>query len=176
MDHVFAYGSLAADAHPAEQAVLLPGHRRRWGVAMDNAAVVPGYKCYVDPDGARPPLHVAFLDVAPGDGAVNGVLRPVDAAELAALDARERNYVRVDAGDRFSHVPGRVWMYVGSPAGRARLAAGLRHGTAVVATSYLDAVLRGFARLGAAELARFHASSDLDGLPIAPLLRVDVVA
>jgi len=35
-------------------------------------------------------------------------------------------------------------------------------------------VLAGFAALGAGELARFHASSDLDDLPLADLERVDL--
>lgn len=176
MDHVFGYGSLAHSARGAGLATL-HGHRRRWGVAMDNRAAIPGYKRYADADGSHPPVHVAFLDLTPGDGAVNGLCRRVSPAELAALDARERNYERVDVTARIEGMPappGRVWAYLGSPAGRARLAAGRRAGRAVVSRDYLDLVLRGFALLGAAELARFHACSDLRDLPVAELHRVDL--
>ena len=56
--HVLAYGSLAV-ATSGTPAVL-HGHRRRWGVAMDNAVDLPGYKAYVDPaTGERPAVHVA---------------------------------------------------------------------------------------------------------------------
>jgi len=91
---VFGYGSLVAGRGlPAR----LSGWSRRWGVAMDNAVDLPGYKCYVDADGLRPSLCVAFLDVAEdGGGAVEGVCVPVDADALARLDARERNYARDD--------------------------------------------------------------------------------
>lgn len=174
MEFVFGYGSLAAPAVPDERVALLEGHRRAWGVAMDNRQAIPGYKRYLDADGTAPALHVAFLDVAPGEGTVNGVCRPVTAEQLAALDARERNYDRRDVTAQVVDPPGRVWAYVGSAAGRARLAAGRAGGTAVVARAYLAAVLAGFARLGEAELARFHASTDLDGLPVRDLRRVDL--
>lgn len=176
MEFVFGYGSIAAAAASGARVVMLDGHRRRWGVAMDNRALVPGYKCFLAADGSRPPLHVAFLDIVPAaDGhAVNGVCHPVTAEQLAALDRRERNYERHDVTERIEDPPGRVWAYVGSPAGRARLAAGLRAGTAVVSRAYRDTVLGAFARLGHHELAHFHASSDLDGLPVRELGRVDL--
>ena len=64
---------------------------------MDNTRDLPGYKYYVAPDGTRPAVFVAFLDVAPAAGAsVGGVCSPVDATLLAELDARERNYERRD--------------------------------------------------------------------------------
>ena len=47
-------------------------------------------------------------------------------------------------------------------------------GTAVVCRGYRDAVLKRFQRLGADELARFHACTDLDGLPVRELRRVDL--
>ncbi|HMJ01422.1 MAG TPA: gamma-glutamylcyclotransferase family protein [Conexibacter sp.] len=176
MELVFGYGSLAAVAIPGERVFSLHGHRRRWGVAMDNREAIPGYKRYVDTDGSHPAVHVAFLDLlaSPDDDAVNGVCRPVTAAQLAALDARERNYDRRDVTAHVADPPGRVWAYVGSAAGRARLAAGTAAGCAVVSREYLDLVLRGFARLGVRELARFHACSDLDGLPVRDLRRVDL--
>jgi hypothetical protein len=63
--YVFGYGSLAAWAGRGEALAELAGARRVWGVAMDNRVEIPGYKVYVDPaDGSRPPVHVAFLDLA----------------------------------------------------------------------------------------------------------------
>jgi gamma-glutamylcyclotransferase (GGCT)/AIG2-like uncharacterized protein YtfP len=146
--HVFAYGSLARDhgGRPAR----LRGVRRAWGVAMDNRHVIPGYKVWLDPaDGTRPPVHVVFLDLVPAArAAVAGVLLPVSRAALARLDARERNYARVDVTDRLEagRLPtgARVWAYVGSAAGRARFRAGQAAGTAVVAGAYLDAVRSAF--------------------------------
>lgn len=152
----------------------LRGARRGWGVAADNAHALPGYKRYRAADGSYPPVHVAFLDLLDGDGTVNGVCLPVDAAALAALDRRERNYVRVEVTERIAAPLGRTWTYVGSAAGRARLAEGRRAGTAVVTREYLDVVLGGFAALGHDELARFRAGSELDGLPVRALERVDL--
>lgn len=87
--HVFGYASLVAT--PAAARAVLRGHRRIWGVAMDNTVEVPGYKVYALPDGTRPPLAVAFLDLEEAEGAeVDGVLLAVNTVGLAALDARER--------------------------------------------------------------------------------------
>ena len=89
--HVFGYASLvgADGLRPA----TLRGHRRVWGVAMDNTVDLPGYKRYLAPDGSRPALCVAFLDVVPDASAsVEGLCVPVDGDALAWLDDRERNY------------------------------------------------------------------------------------
>jgi gamma-glutamylcyclotransferase (GGCT)/AIG2-like uncharacterized protein YtfP len=151
---VFGYGSLVPGAH---RPAALAGWRRIWGVAMENARDIPGYKHFEDPvTGARPDVFVAFVDVEPAPGAeVNGVLVEVDEAALAALDARERNYerrpVETDAGP--------AWTYVGSAGGRARLARGVREGRCVVADQYLERVRAGFARLGPEALERFEATT-----------------
>jgi gamma-glutamylcyclotransferase (GGCT)/AIG2-like uncharacterized protein YtfP len=182
MEFVFGYGSLSALADPPPSRTPDPrgyvtdlaGHRRRWGVAADNRATLPGYKRYRAADGSYPHVAVAFLDLAPGDGAVNGVCLPVDARRLTALDERERNYVRADVTDRLAHALGRTWAYVGSAEGRARLADGRARDAAVVTREYRAIVLAGFAALGGDELARFHASSDLDGLPLVELERVEL--
>jgi len=182
MEYVFGYASLSAllaappTRTPDERGYVtdLRGARRSWGVAADNALALPGYKRYRAADGSYPPVRVAFLDVRDGEGAVNGVCLPVDAATLAALDRRERNYERVEVTGRIAMPLGRTWTYAGSHAGRARLAEGLRAGTAVVTREYVDIVLAGFAALGEAELARFHASTDLDQLPVRALERVEL--
>jgi len=181
-EYVFGYASLSAlltappTRAPDERGYVtdLHGARRGWGVAADNSLALPGYKRYRAADGSYPAVHVAFLDLCAGEGTVNGVCLPADAATLAALDRRERNYERVEVTERIAEPLGRTWTYVGSPAGRARLAEGRRSGTAVVTHEYLEIVLGGFAALGEEELARFHASSDLDGLPVRALERVDL--
>jgi hypothetical protein len=176
----------------------LEGWARGWGVAMDNTETVAGYKCYVDGCGARPEVFVAFLDImdlsagserradaptrppapmrpsAPASGGrVNGVCVPVDAAMLARLDARERNYDRVDVSDRLG-CGAPVWTYVGSAAGRARLAQGRARGTAVIHQDYLTAVTRGFQALGAIEWAACAPSLEPGGLPLRALVRRDL--
>jgi len=173
---VFGYGSLAGPAGAARPA-RLPGFARRLGVAMDNAVDLPGYKWFRDPrDGSRPVVHVAFADLveAPGGPPVNGVLLPAD--DLALLDARERNYERVDVSDRVEGAPpgARVWTYAGSPAGRARFAAGRSAGSLVVARAYVEGIQAGFRALGPQEHRAFLASTDFGGVPVVALERVDL--
>jgi hypothetical protein len=114
----------------------LRGYRRRWGVAMDNRVDLPGYKYYVDAaSGDRPAVYVAFVDLEPDpDALVEGVVFPVDEAALAALDSRERNYVRADVtGGIYPPTGGRVDAYFGSVDARARYSAG----PTVIARDYL---------------------------------------
>ena len=96
---MFGYGSLPAEE--AGVACRLHDHGLDWDVAMDNREVVPGYKVYVDPEtGMRPAVEVAYLSITPEPGAsVDGVAFPVSDEKLAALDRRERNYVRHDVTD-----------------------------------------------------------------------------
>ena len=167
-EHVFGYGSLAGDLGPRATATRLDGYRRVWGVAADNRRAIPGYKQYrLRADGSVPAVFVAFLDVVVDPrSAVEGMLAAVDEASLAGLDLRERNYDRVDVTAAIDNPPpGRVWTYVGSSAGRARLAAGVASGRLAVARDYLDAVHD-----------RPRASSILDGVPVLDLERVDLPA
>jgi hypothetical protein len=151
----------------------LAGFARGWGVAMDNGRDLPGYKYYTAADGTRPPVFVSFLDVAPaaGGATVNGLCLPVDAAQLARLDRRERNYLRLDVSDRIDAGGARVWAYVGTPAARGRLAGARGDGRAVIDAGYLRAVERAFAALGADELELCRPSLDPGGLPIVELVR-----
>lgn len=173
---VFGYGSLAGDLDGT--VAQLPGHRRVWGVAMDNSADLPGYKHYLlRADGSRPRIYVAFLDlVQDATSAVNGVLRPVGDSVLRELDRRERNYDRVDVTGAIAGVTGTVWAYVGSADGRARLREARDRGLAVIGRDYLTDVRAGFAALGPAQLAAFDGSSDLDGLPVWDLERISHAA
>ena len=137
-DHVFAYGSLvrAGEAVPC----TLRGYRRVWGVAMDNAQAIPGYKRYRDRSGAYPDVCVAFVDLeADPRAVVEGVVLPTP--DLQALDARERNYARLDVTAHVDGAPdGRVWAYVGREDSRERLRVARAAGRAVIQRAYADAV------------------------------------
>ncbi len=174
---MFGYGSLVLEARQGAVA-RLPGYRRVWGVATDNVRAIPGYKLYLRrSDGRRPAVYVAFLDLEPAPGvSVNGVVRPVSVAELEELDRRERNYDRVEVSGQVEGFAGRVWTYVGSAAGRARLRHGLEQRRAVVSRDYVEKVRAGFRGLGEEEELAFAESSMLDGLPVWDLERVDLPA
>jgi cation transport regulator ChaC len=154
--HVFAYGSLTEDG--SGRPYRLRGWRRRWGVAMDNRQTIPGYKYFLDAAGGRPAVHVAFLDLVPDPGAaVDGVV--FEAGDLGALDARERNYRRVElrAG------AGPVWAYVGLAEARERY----ETGPTVISRAYLETVRAGFAAFGMG----FGPEPEL---PVMDLTRVEV--
>jgi cation transport regulator ChaC len=154
MEWLFAYGSLLPAHTAALPAGLVPcrlrGWQRSWGVAMDNSADLPGYKHYLAPDGTRPDVMVAFLNVDPEPGAeTNGVVIPVGAEELPGLDTRERNYERAEVTGQIDPViDGRVWVYRGLAAARGRAGRGRAEGRLVVARDYRETVLAGFERIG----------------------------
>lgn len=171
-DHVFGYGSLILEGTGSLE--TLPGHRRVWGVATDNVHHIPGYKMYLHrSDGSCPEVFVAFLDIEPDrSSSVRGLVRPVSEAELAMLDARERNYDRIDVTDLIeADFGGPVWTYRGSAEGRARLLQGRAEGRAVVSRDYLERVRRGVGGLADGDLERLEAESDL---PVWSLERVDL--
>jgi hypothetical protein len=142
---------------------------------MDNTETIPGYKYYLDENGARPDIFVAFLDVQPDPtGSVNGCCTPVTPEDLQRLDHRERNYARIDVTDAVGDSLGRTWTYVGSPSGRRRLSLGRETSRAVISREYFDQVEAGFRALGSDEYAVFRSSSALDGLPIRDLIRIDL--
>jgi len=177
IEHVFGYGSLAGELLGGGSPAWLHGYRRTWGVAADNVQAIPGYKQYrLRSDGSTPPVFVAFLDLAVDPGcAVNGVVAHVDESRLAELDRRERNYDRVDVTASVDcPVKGRIWTYVGSPEGRARLAEGVRGDRIAVSREYAERVHAAFRAIGDEDYERFLASSDLDGLPVMDLERVDL--
>jgi cation transport regulator ChaC len=178
--YVFGYGSLSAWAAPGLSVATLADCLRVWDVAMDNAETISGYKYYVDPEsGARPALHVSFLNLAeaPGTDCV-GFLVPVgDAASLAALDRRERNYDRVEVTGRIRTQPAlalaaRVWAYHGTVTARERYARAARAGTAVVQHAYKAAVEQAFDARGMGEA--YRASTRAPECPVRELRRVNV--
>jgi cation transport regulator ChaC len=167
--HVFGYGSLLQGG--AGTPCRLAGHRRRLGVAMDNRRTVPGYKYYLDAaTGGRPAVCVAFWDLVPDPASsVLGIAFAVADGDLEALDARERNYRRVEVSGRLdADLGGPVWAYLGLASSRERYARAARDGRAVVARAYLEGVRSGFAAAGLA----FEA--DPVEIPVIDLTRVDV--
>ena len=175
LDHVFGYASLVQDGGPGLLR-RLHGMRRGWGVATDNTRGIPGYKMYLlRSDGSRPAVFVAFLDLFSDPRAsVHGVCRPVAAEELEVLDRRERNCDRVDVTASIESPPGRVWAYVGSPAGRERLRRAREAGNAVVSRDYERKVHAGFQALGQDQYEAFLSSYSLEGLPVWDLERIDL--
>jgi hypothetical protein len=175
--HVFGYGSLVTNA---ARSAVLRGHRRVWGVAMDNRVALPGYKVYERPDGTRPAAAIAFLDLEPDAGtAVNGGLLPVGVEDLAALDGRERQYRRIEVTGAIeppsAAIDGPVWPYVGRDVGRRRVADGRRGaGEVLVQRAYVDLVERAFARLGHDALRDYRASTEPPPFTVAELARIDL--
>ena len=125
---------------------------------MDNAVDLPGYKYYVEPDGTRPAVKVAFVNLVPAAGAVNGLV--ID-GDPEVLDRRERNYERVEVE------PG-LWTYIGTPDARARYEAG----PSVISSEYLELVRAGFAALG--QIEEYERTTDPPEVPVRDLRRVDL--
>jgi hypothetical protein len=184
-EFVFGYGSLAAAPdgtavsrrlRPEGFVCDLRGHRRQWGVAMDNRRDLPGYKHYTDLRGERPPVFVCYLDVvddAPPWATVNGLCLPVDARRLALLDGRERNYERRDVSAAVDAGGARVWTYVGRREARMRMRWAVGARRAIIHAGYLDAVAAGFQVLGPSEYEAAAASLSPGALPVVALVRHD---
>ena len=187
---VFGYGSLLDPALPAAVVgpAVLRGHRRVWGVAMDNRESIPGYKRYLDPvSGVAPAVCVVFLDVVPDARSwLNGAVIELDDALAPALDRRERNYERVEVGasvdvatgpanvNTGNEAEGPVWAFLGRAPGRARAARAREEGIAVVSRAYLERVRADFASLGEGMLRDFDRTTEPPGLPVVDLQRVAV--
>lgn len=182
-EFVFGYGSLAALAagvvpsrtpRPNGFVCDLRGYRRQWGVAMDNRRDLPGYKHYTDELGRRPAVFVCFLDIEPDPRrSVNGLCVPVDGRQLAALDARERNYERVDVSASVDAGGARVWAYAGVRASRLRMRWAVAAHRAVIDGRYLEMVADGFRSLGEGELERCASSLAPGTVPVVALTRHD---
>ena len=143
---------------------------------MDNSVDLPGYKFYVDPQsGSRPDVLVTFLNIEPATGGrVNGVVFPVTADELDALDVRERNYERVDVTDSIEEATsGRVWTYIGKAEATARYNRGKSEQRAVISRKYYDGVLAACVAAGASR-REFDQSTAPPPCPIVDLDRIDL--
>jgi hypothetical protein len=176
---VFGYGSLAGEESSSLKALEIchaDGLRRTWNVAMDNTLTLPNYKFYVDEAGARRSVFVTFLNIVEDlNKTINGVLIPVSVGDLANLDARERNYDRLDISDRIVEpVDGQVWGYIGTLAARRRYEEGVRRRTAVVDNAYYAKIRQQFGALGRGALSEFLASTDEPTCPRVNLARFDL--
>lgn len=167
-DYVFGYASLVvlkdADALPGR----LRGFRRHWGVAMNNWEGGEGVKYWLDrTTGERPRIRVAYLDIYEQPGsAVNGLALPVDVDLLAALDAREVNYSRVEVTGSFEpEVDGRVFTYIGLDAARERCSQGVAEGDICISRDYAAAVRLAFERLAPDALTEFDRTTDPNPFP-----------
>jgi len=97
---------------------------------------------------------------------VNGVALPVGPDHLAALDAREINYERIDVSAAFEGpTSGRVFTYIGLDAARERCRRGIEEGNAFVSRDYVTVVRHGFERLGPAALAELERTTDPNPFP-----------
>lgn len=112
--------------------------------------------------GERPRIRVAYLDIRSSAGnSVNGVAIAVDAERLAALDAREVNYSRIDVTSTFEPVTAdRVFTYIGLDAARKRCRQGAIDGNVVVSRDYVTGVRHAFESLGPDALAEFDRTTD----------------
>ena len=168
MEYVFGYGSLLEKTGAC---ATLNGWQRSWGVAMDNSEDLPHYKHYLDASGGRPKICVAFLDVQPHAAAeVNGVVIAVSREALAVLDARERNYRRVDVTSALSlDLEGKAWVYTGLEESVERCRRALEQKRLFVQKQYLLAVRAGFRALGEDSYATFQETTVLLPCPAAKL-------
>ena len=165
---VFGYASLVAAPEPGALQGRLHGYRRFWGAAMNNWEGGEGAKHFLDRGtGERPRIRVAYLDVEPRGGSwVNGVAIAVDEERLAAFDAREINYERIDVSGAFetAEPPAagslRVFTYIGLDAARERCRQGVAERNGFVNHDYVAAVRRAFQRLGDDALAEFDRTTD----------------
>ena len=144
---------------------------------MENRRTLAGYKYYLDAKTReRPDVFVVFLNIAARKGAqVNGVILPVDAAELSSLDTRERNYSRVNVSAALEEpVAGEVWAYIGTEGARARYERGAREHRTLISREYYDQVRSQFRQFGPDALAEFERLTEPLPCPLAELIRVDV--
>jgi hypothetical protein len=160
--YVFGYASLVAledEALPGR----LHGYRRFWGAAMNNWEGGEAAKHWLDRGtGERPRIRVAYLDLYEQSGsAVNGVALSADATRLAALDAREINYRRIDVSAAFEPaIRQRVFTYVGLDAARERCRQGAAESNVFVSSDYVGSVRRAFEQLSPGALAEFERTTD----------------
>lgn len=179
---VFGYGSLVSpvsfahtigrDLTPGEDFVQaeIAGFGRRWnyGTAYRFTSI--------DDQGPEPKRWTFIaLGVTRSDHeTTNGVLAWVGDDEIAALDARERNYDRVDvtahatisAGVRNVVGDTPIVTYVPRPEPIASYRAAKARGEAAITRRYWELVDDAFAALGAVHREQYHATTPGPGIPI----------
>lgn len=175
---IFGYGSLASpvsfgltlgrpftpgrDFHYGE----LGGFGRRWNYGVGHRT---GWV------GGREVTIVALGLVASDGERANGVVGWVDDHELVRLDARERDYDRVDVTGRVDveggEVTGRIETYVPRPDAVARYEAARAAGAAAIEQRYWDLVSGAFAAFGAEPRQRYLATTPAPDVPVLEIER-----
>jgi hypothetical protein len=162
-NYVFGYGSLMEEWLDEGTACLanLAGFERNWLATMDNRLSIPGYKIYEPLPDAQRPDFVSFLNISRTRGSkpLTGVIRRYSLTELAELDRRERNYLRIEVTRHVRFIcgaqgkpnaPYTIWTYTASVAARERHRAS--HGKSVVSQAYYE----GFCSAAERIKARVH--------------------
>lgn len=140
---------------------------RRW-----NYGVMSRVGRSDDLDGSVNEWTIVALGVTPAAGeSVNGVVAWVADDELAALDARERNYDRVDVADLTTvdgqrSLGGPIVTYVPQVAAVQWYEAARDRGDAAVERRYWDLVGGAFAALGDGQRARYLETTPAPDVPI----------
>lgn len=179
MPLVFVYGSLVSRTSAAQTLgdpleviapALLRGWRRRWSTARDNLA---SEKTFAPPGDEAPFRFCLGLNIEPDPaGELNGAVLRLTDAQGERLDLREMRYERVEVtgalrGDARIAEP--VVTYVArSGHHRPEPPPG-----AVILATYVRTVEAAFAELGAAELARYRASTDVPPVDVVEGVLVD---
>jgi hypothetical protein len=154
------------------RSAVLTGWVRAWNVASDK--VSHPERTFLTPDGAEfDGVTVALGIVRRDDGAeCEGAVIPVNDADLAGFDRRERSYDRVDVTDSVHWVgkPDKCVVHTYVP--RAEVSrrveeARISGRTVCVRKAYVDTVRASFARIG--RLDMFERSTAVSGLGILEL-------
>ena len=154
---LFGYGSLLLQAS-MERTLQREYARRRYvcsirGWCRTWDSLYPNDRYYfLQADGKRCyPANIVYLNIAPCEGRLNGVLYIVSEEELVGFDRREVYYSRVDITPQLTDVEvkgGRAFVYVGKPEFTLGHPATVGH--AAIRRSYVDIVDRGLQELGPA--------------------------
>lgn len=180
---VFGYGSLVSPVSLGSTLGRTPvpgvdflaaeceGFARRWNYGVRYA---PGSL-----EGRADLDVLVFLGLVAAPSAwTNGIVAKVDAAELRRLDARERDYDRVDVTDRVRLLDtstdvaiGTAVIYVPRPGAVAVYRAGRDERRAAIARSYWDLVDGAFDVLGPGQGERYRSSTPAPDVPVVDVVR-----
>jgi cation transport regulator ChaC len=184
---VFGYGSLVSPASLGTTIRRTPergvnfvaaevlGWARRWnyGIALQPGAVTGAHADGLD-------AVVALGIVAAPNEWMNGILALVSAEELARLDARERNYDRVDVTDLVRVLDGgeaapkihRAALYVPRPHAVSVYQQARSVGRAAIEQRYWDLVDTAFHDLAPGHGERYRVTTPVPDVPILDFTRV----
>ncbi|MAT03595.1 MAG: hypothetical protein CL424_00905 [Acidimicrobiaceae bacterium] len=182
---VFGYGSLVSPesfghtlGRPLHRGVdfhaaVLNGYGRRWNYGVMS---ITGESD--EPDGSTRQWTIVALGLEQSaDETTNGVIGWITDDELPALDARERNYDRVDVTDLTDvtgPIEGRVVTYVPQSEPIQHYRSARDRGEAAVERRYWDLVDGAFAELAPGEQERYRRTTPPPDIPIVAMRRDSV--